>query len=90
MSAIEETIEATLEPNGQLRLAHQPQLPAGPVSVTIRSSGTVHSKRGLADVVREIAAGQLARGFPGRAEEELRREDEARLAEGAERDRELS
>ncbi len=45
--------------------------------------------RGLADVVREIAAEQRARGFPGRSAAELRAEDDARLAEDAERDREL-
>lgn len=46
-------------------------------------------RRGLADVVREIAAEQRTRGFPGRSAEELLVEDDARLAEDAERDREL-
>ena len=87
MNVIEETIEATLDSNGQLRLTQQPRLPPGPVRVTIRAA--VGPLRGLADVIREIAADQRSRGFPGRSAEDLRAEEEARLAEDAERDREL-
>jgi hypothetical protein len=43
----------------------------------------------LADVIRDIAAGQRARGFPGRSTEELRAEEDERIAEDAERDAEL-
>lgn len=89
MNVIEETIEATLDSNGQLRLAHLPRLPPGPVRVTIRVGAAVGPRRGLADVIREIAAEQRSRGFPGRSAEDLRAEDDARLAEDAERDREL-
>ena len=89
MNVIEETIEATLDSNGQLRLTHQPRLPPGPVRVTIRVAAPVGPQRGLADVIREIAAEQRARGFPGRSAEDLRAEDDTRLAEDAERDREL-
>lgn len=89
MSAIEETIEATLDANGQLRLARQPRLSPGPVRVTIRVATSVGRKRGLADVIREIATEQRSRGFPGRSAEDLRAEDDARLTEDAERDREL-
>src|SRR5881628_1674504 len=78
MNVIEETIEATLDSNGQLRLTHQPQLPPGPVRVTIRVAAGVGPRRGLADVIREIAAGQRSRGFPGRSAEDLRAEDAAR------------
>jgi hypothetical protein len=46
-------------------------------------------QRGLADVIREIAADQRTRGFPGRSAEEMLVDDEARLNEDAERDREL-
>jgi len=87
MSAIEETIEGTLDSNGQLRLTHQPRLPPGRVRVTIRVAAA--PTRGLADVAREIAAEQRSRGFLGRSAEEMRAEDDARLAEDAERDREL-
>jgi hypothetical protein len=88
VSAIEETIDATLDSNGQLRLSHQPRLPPGPVRVTIRAAAP-GQRRGLADVIREIAAEQRSRGFPGRSAAELRAEDEAGLDEDAERDREL-
>lgn len=89
MSVIEETIEATLDANGQLRLTRQPRLPPGPVRVTIRAAAVVGRQRGLADVIREIAAEQRSRGFPGRSAEDIRAEEDARLVEDAERDREL-
>jgi hypothetical protein len=89
MGDIQDTIEGMLDANGQLRLTRQPRLPPGPVRVTIRTAAAVGPQRGLADVVREIAAEQRSRGFPGRSAEELRAEEEARLTEDAERDREL-
>ncbi|HWG45100.1 MAG TPA: hypothetical protein VN688_20185 [Gemmataceae bacterium] len=89
MSAIEETINATLDSNGQLRLSHSPRLPPGPVQVTIRAAAAPGSRRGLADVIREIAAEQSSRGFIGRSVADLCAEDEARCDEDAERDREL-
>jgi len=89
MNVIEETIDATLDSNGQLRLTHQPRVPPGPVRVTIRVAAAVGPQRGLADVIREIAAGQRARGFPGWSSEDLSSEGDARLVEDAERDREL-
>jgi hypothetical protein len=89
MTVIEETIEAVLDSNGQLRLTQQPQLPPGPVRVTIRVAAPGGPQRGLADVIREIAAEQRTRGFPGRSADDLRAEDDARMAEDAEREREL-
>src|SRR5437764_15458467 len=89
MNLIEETIDAMLDSNGQLRLTHQPRLTPGPVFVTIRVAAPVGPKRGLADVIREIAAEQRSRGFPGRSAASLRAEDDALLEEDAERDREL-
>ena len=50
MSLLEETMDATLDSNGQLRLSNQSQLPPGPVCVTIRVTATGGPKRGLADV----------------------------------------
>ena len=47
------------------------------------------SRRGLSDVIREIAAEQRSRGFPGRSADELRAEDDALQDEGTERDQEL-
>jgi hypothetical protein len=89
MNVIEEPIEAVLDSNGQLRLTQQPQLPPGPVRVTIRVAAPGGAQRGLADVIREIAAGQRTCGFPGRSADDLRAEDDARLAEDTEREREL-
>jgi hypothetical protein len=89
MKILEETIGATLDPNGKLRLTHPPRLPPGPVRVTIRVAGAVGPQRGLADVIREIAAGQRSRSYPGRSAEDLRAEDDTCLAEDDERDREL-
>jgi hypothetical protein len=89
MNSVEETIEATLDSNGQLQLSHQPRLPPGPVVVTIRAGAIARPRHGLADVIREIAAEQRARGFPGRSDADLRAEDNARQAEDEERDREL-
>lgn len=89
MNTTEETIDATLDANGQLQLSHRPSLPPGAVQVTIRSAAAVRPRRGLADVIREIAAEQRAAGFPGRSAAELRAEDDARSDEDAERDREL-
>lgn len=57
------------------------------MQVTIRVAAA--PRRGLADVVREIAAGQRSCDFSGRSAEELRAEDDARLAEDAEGDLEL-
>jgi hypothetical protein len=89
MSIIEETIDAVLDSNGQLRLSHQPQLPPGPVSVTIRIATAAGPRRGLTDVIQEIAADQRSRGYTGRSAAELRAEDDARLAEDVGRDAEL-
>lgn len=89
VSAPEETLDATLDANGQLQLAHPPQLPPGPVRVTIRVAAAAGARRGLADVIREIAAGQRAHGFTGRSAADIRAEDDARADEDAERDREL-
>lgn len=87
MSLTEETIDATLDSNGQLQLVHQPQLPPGPVQVTIRVAAA-GKRRGLADVIAEIAAAQRAEGFPGRSESELAAEERSALEEDAERARE--
>jgi hypothetical protein len=89
MNLNEETIDATLDAHGQLKLSQHPTLPPGPVQVTIRVATSQKALRGLADVLREIAAEQRARGFAGRSVAELGAEEDARLAEDAERDREL-
>jgi hypothetical protein len=88
MHDIEETIDATLDSNGQLRLAQHPRLPPGPVRVTIRSAAAVGPRRGMADVIQEIDADQRVRGFHGRTAAELQAEEAASQAEDDERDRE--
>jgi hypothetical protein len=59
------------------------------VEVTIRVAAPTRGQRALADVIREIAADQRARGFSGRSAADLRAEEETRQAEDAEREREL-
>jgi len=59
------------------------------VRVTIRVAAAVGPQPGLADAIREIAADQRSRGFAGRSSEDMSAEADARLAEDAERDREL-
>src|SRR5438874_12823966 len=88
VSATEETIDATLDASGQLRLTHPPRLPPGPVRVTIRVAAAGVSRRGMADVIQESDADQRLRGFHGRTAAELQAEEEARQAEDDERDRE--
>jgi hypothetical protein len=87
MNVFEETIEATLESNGQLQLIHQPRLPPGPVRVTIRVAAALGPKRGLADVIREIRVDQIARGFHGLTTEQLRQREAEIEAENDEYDR---
>jgi hypothetical protein len=89
MGAIEETIDATLDESGQLRLSRPPQLPPGPVRVTIHVAAAPGARRGLADVIRAIAAEQRSRDLPGRSAADLQADDDARSDEDTERVREL-
>lgn len=88
MRANEETIDAVLDPNGQLKLTHPPSIPPGLVQVTIRSAA-VRAKHGLADVIQEIAADQRSRGFLGRSSQDIGDEIDALRDEDMERDRKL-
>lgn len=88
MNVIEETIDAMLDANGELRLTQPPRLPPGPVRVTIRVATPNVPRRGMADVIEEIDADQRSRGFCGRGEADLRADEEASQAEDDERDRE--
>jgi hypothetical protein len=89
MSLGEVVVEGTLKPDGTLELDQKPNLSPGPLRATIRPAPPPTPRRGLADVVREIAADQRARGYPGRSAAELRATEDAALDEDAERDREL-
>jgi hypothetical protein len=81
MNIIEETIDATLDANGKVQQSQPSQLQPGPVRLTIRSAACITHKRGLADVIREIAAEQRQRGYGGLSSAELRAYDEARGTE---------
>jgi hypothetical protein len=88
MSALEETIDATLDSNGQLSLSSKPSLPPGPVRVTVRTV-LPGPRRSLADVIRGIAAEQRARGFSGRSAADVQAEQDAKVDEDVERDQAL-
>ncbi len=88
MSLLEEVIPATLDSNGEVHLSHPSQVPPGPVLVTIRVN-PANTRRSLADVIREIAAEQRARGYPGRSSRDLQAEEDALHAEDEARDQEL-
>jgi hypothetical protein len=53
------------------------------------SNNSGGAPRGLADVVREIAARQRIHGFPGRTTDEVQAERDLQLADDLERDQEL-
>ena len=89
MSVNEETIDATLDSYGRLQLIHVPKMSPGRVQVTIRAASSGVPPHGLADVIRELAAEQRSRGFPGRSVEELLAEEKTQVAEDLERDQEL-
>lgn len=89
MSRTEEVIDATLDADGALRLARRPQLPPGPVRVTIQAVGPSRPRRTLADAIRELRADQIARGFHGLTPEELRQREAELEAENDEYDRKM-
>jgi hypothetical protein len=88
MSLTEEVIDAVLEADGTLKLSHPPMVSPGPVRVTINTLSS-RPTRGMADVIREIAAEQRARGYPGRTAEEMKAEEELQAEEDDERARGL-
>ena len=74
-------VHGILQPDGTLHLDQTPNLPPGPVVVTMQTApGPTPTVRCLADVIDEIRQGQLARAFQGRAPEDIeavRKEGEA-------------
>jgi hypothetical protein len=87
MSLTVEVIDAVVEPDGSLKLSHPPLISPGPVRVTISTLSPTPT-RGLADVIREIAAEQRAQGYSGRTTEEFKAEEKLQAEEDEERDRE--
>lgn len=66
------TIQGMLQADGSLKLDQAPNLPPGPVVVTVEAASTASTaKGGLADVIDEIHKGQLARGYQGRSGDEI-------------------
>ncbi len=89
MSLSEEVIDATLDPDGTLRLSHPPHVPPGPVRVTIQSVAPAAPRRTMADVFAEIDQDHRAAGFVGRTAQEIAAWEAEQQAEDEERDREL-
>lgn len=61
-------VPATLKPDGTLELAQKPNLPPGPVTVTLQPAPTGGTPQPeLADVIDAIRQSQQARGYQGRS-----------------------
>lgn len=71
-------MHGTIKPDGTLELNQNPNLPPGPVLVTVQPAAGGTSLPGLADVIDAIRQRQQSRGFPGRSAQEI----DAGLREG--------
>lgn len=79
------TVEGTLQPDGTLQLDQKPNLAPGRVQVVVQPlAPSAPSQRGLVDVMDDIRAGQLARGYHGRSPAEMKAEEAARQEENDE------
>ena len=56
MELIEETLDATLDSNGQLWLSNQPRLPPGPVRVTIRVASNLSAGLFIKEMISDTQA----------------------------------
>lgn len=82
------TIEGTLQPDGTLQLDRKPNLSPGRVQVIVQPlPAPVSAQRGLVEVMDEIRAGQLARGYHGRTPAEMQADETARQEENDEYER---
>jgi hypothetical protein len=84
------TVEGTLQPDGTLQLDQKPNLSPGRVQVIVQPLPPpvpVRPQRGLVDVMDEIRASQLARGYHGRSPAEMKAEEAARQDENDEYER---
>lgn len=74
-------VHGTLNPDGTLALERTPNLPPGPVVVTIETASPGTPKQhGLAEIIEEIRQDRQARGCRGRSPQEIeavRQEGEA-------------
>jgi hypothetical protein len=80
-------VQGTLKDDGTLELDEKPSLAPGRVQVTILSMPTpavTPPHRTILDVLDEIHAAQVARGYRGRSIEEMEADEAARRAEEGE------
>ena len=64
-------VQGTIRPDGTLELTQNPNLPPGPVLVTVQPVPAGSSPPGLAGVIDAIRQRQQARGFPGRSAQNI-------------------
>lgn len=75
-------IHGTLMPDGTVQLDQKPNLPPGPVLVSVQPlPQSPAPRRGLADVIDEIRQSQRARGYHGRTVQEMEAEEAERQRE---------
>lgn len=88
MDLTQAVTEGTLKADGTLELDEKPNLSPGRVLVVVQPlSQRALSKRGLVEVMDEIRASQLARGYQGRTLEAMQAEEKGRQEEDEEYDR---
>jgi hypothetical protein len=65
-------VRGTLKPDGTLELMEKPNLPPGPVQVTLQAVQEARpGEPGLLEILDRIHANQRARGYQGLTEEEM-------------------
>lgn len=73
------TVEGTLQPDGTLQLDQKPKLSPGRVQVIVQPLPPPAAQRGLVEVMDDVRASQLARGFRRRTLSEMQADEAARL-----------
>jgi hypothetical protein len=89
MSPSEITVQGTLHPDGTLQLDEKPNLPPGRVSVVLRPVPELPDDDPFWAMMKEIWAGQQARGHVPRSVEEVEAERQQTRDEWEERMREI-
>ncbi len=82
-------VRGTLTPEGALVLEERPDLPPGPVQVTVEIAQPAAGGEDLMEVLERIHREQRARGFVPRSREEIDADIEAMRREWGEHDAEL-
>jgi hypothetical protein len=82
MNAQSVTVEGTLQPDGTLQLDQKPNLAPGRVQVVVQPLAPAGpAQRGIVEVMNEIRASQVARGYHGRSPAEMQADEAARHEE---------